>query len=113
MTSIFLLTVLSWFLPTYITNSGPRPGVSMITDKSPSSVLVSLIISAAETEDSGTYFCRPSDSLPDANITVNVLEQTDYTAMLSRASTQGVESVVTGVIILMCFILVQFESRIY
>ena len=54
-----ILHQISWFHnTTFITYSGPRPGVSMITDKSPSSVLVSLIISAAETEDSGTYFCR-------------------------------------------------------
>ena len=33
--------------------------------------------------------CRPSGTLPDANISVNVLEQTDYTAMLSRARTRG------------------------
>ena len=50
---------ISWFHnTTFITYSGPRPGVSMITDKSPSSVLVTLIISAAETGDTGTYFCR-------------------------------------------------------
>ena len=49
----------SWFHnTTFITYSGPRPGVSMITDKSPSSVMVTLIISAAETGDTGTYFCR-------------------------------------------------------
>ena len=53
------LLQVSWFHnTTFITYSGPRPGVSMITDKSPSSVLVTLIISAAETEDTGTYFCR-------------------------------------------------------
>ena len=41
-----------------MTYSGPRPGVSMITDKSPSSVRVTLIIAAAETGDTGTYYCR-------------------------------------------------------
>ena len=62
-------------------------GVSMITDKSPSAICVTLIISTATSSDSGTYVCKPSDNLPSANITVNVLEQTDYTAMLSGAHT--------------------------
>ena len=59
----------------------------MITDKSPSAICVTLIISTATSSDSGTYVCKPSDNLPSANITVNVLDQTDYTAMLSGAQT--------------------------
>ena len=68
-----------------ISYSGPRPGVSMITDKSPTSVLVTLIISVASSTDTGVYTCSPGH-LPSANVTVNVLEQTDYTAMLSLST---------------------------
>ena len=59
-------------------------GVSMITDKSPGAIRSSLILSTAEPGDTGVYTCVPSDDLPRANISVNVLEQTDYTAMLSK-----------------------------
>ena len=56
----------------------------MITDKSPGAIRSSLILSTAEPGDTGVYTCVPSDDLPRANISVNVLEQTDYTAMLSK-----------------------------
>lgn len=80
----------SWYHNmTTISYSGPRPGVSMITDKSPNSVRVTLIIADAGADDSGLYTCHPdsarSPPLPMANVTVNVLDQTDYTAMLSQA----------------------------
>ena len=70
-----------------ISYSGPRPGVSMITDKSPSAITVTLIISSAGLEDSGLYSCLPQaqPALPSANVSVIVLQQIDYTAMLSLA----------------------------
>ena len=59
----------------------------MITDKSPSSITVTLILSTATRQDSGLYLCQPSGEteLETANITVIVLQQSDYTAMLSEA----------------------------
>ena len=62
----------------------------MITDKSPSSITVTLILSTATREDSGLYQCQPGGEtdLETANITVLVLQQTDYTAMLSETTGQ-------------------------
>ena len=59
----------------------------MITDKSPSSITVTLILSTATRQDSGLYRCQPSGEteLEAANISVIVLQQIDYTAMLSQA----------------------------
>jgi len=104
--------MISWYHnATSISYSGPRQGVSMITDKSPSAICVTLIISTATSSDSGTYVCKPSDNLPSANITVNVLEQTDYTAMLSGAHTfvgeKGINHLIEVTILLMYFLLVQ------
>ena len=70
-----------------ISYSGPRPGVSMVTDKSIKTV-VTLILALATLNDSGIYTCCPNyslDSLPLTNITVNVLDG-DNTAQLSRQS---------------------------
>ena len=70
-----------------ISYSGPRPGVSMITDKSVKTV-VTLILALATLNDSGTYSCCPNyflADLPMTNITVNVLDG-DKTAQLSRQS---------------------------
>ena len=67
-----------------ISYSGPRPGVSMVTDKSIKTV-VTLILALATMNDSGVYTCCPDYSrerLPLANITVNVLDG-DKTAQLS------------------------------
>ena len=59
----------------------------MITDKSPSSITVTLILSTATRQDSGLYHCQPSGEteLEAAKISVIVLQQIDYTAMLSEA----------------------------
>ena len=59
----------------------------MITDKSPSSLAVTLILSTATRQDSGLYRCQPDGELEleVAEITVIVLQQSDYTAMLSKA----------------------------
>ena len=57
----------------------------MITDKSPASITVTLIISRAKMSDNGLYCCVPGPVLPSANISVIVLQQIDYTAMLSQA----------------------------
>ena len=59
----------------------------MITDKSPSSLAVTLILSTATRQDSGLYRCQPDGELEleVAEITVIVLQQSDYTAMLSQA----------------------------
>ena len=70
-----------------ISYSGPRPGVSRITDKSVKTV-VTLILALATLNDSGTYSCCPNSflaDLPMTNITVNVLDG-DKTAQLSRQS---------------------------
>ena len=59
----------------------------MITDKSPSSITVTLILSTATRQDSGLYSCQPSGEteLEAAELSVIVLQQIDYTAMLSQA----------------------------
>ena len=67
-----------------ISYSGPRPGVSMITEKSLKTI-VTLIIAEARTNDSGSYSCMPKISkisLPIANVSVSVLLG-DKTAQLS------------------------------
>ena len=67
-----------------ISYSGPRSGVSMITEKSLKTV-VTLIIAEARISDSGVYTCTPNlanASLPTANISVSVLLG-DKTAQLS------------------------------
>ena len=67
-----------------ISYSGPRPGVSMITEKSLKTI-VTLIIAEARTNDSGRYSCMPKISkinLPIANVSVSVLLG-DKTAQLS------------------------------
>ena len=57
---------------------GPRPGVSLVTDKAEVTV-VSLIMAGARANDSGTYLCRPwerqgEEEMPVANISVHVIE---------------------------------------
>ena len=57
---------------------GPRPGVSLVTDKAEVTV-VSLIMAGATANDSGTYLCRPwerpgEQEMPVANISVHVIE---------------------------------------
>ena len=87
-----------------ISFSGPRPGVSMITDKSVRTV-VTLILAVATLNDSGSYTCFPNHSMamfPLANITVNVLEG-DKTAQLSRQF--RAESLGPGLIIVILIIL--------
>lgn len=56
---------------------GPRPGVSLVTDKAERTV-VSLIMAEAKLNDSGSYFCQPfsrnmTEDLPIANISVHVI----------------------------------------
>ena len=69
----------------------------MITDKSPSSITVTLIISTATRQDSGLYRCQPDGELEleVAEITVIVLQQSDYTAMLSQAGGETVSDIVS------------------
>lgn len=64
----------------------------MITDKSPSSLTVTLILSTATRQDSGLYRCQPGgeSELEGAEIRVVVLQQREYTAMLSQAPGQTV-----------------------
>jgi len=57
---------------------GPRPGVSLVTDKAEITV-VSLIMAEARLNDSGIYFCQPfsrnlTEELPVANISVHVIK---------------------------------------
>ena len=59
---------------------GPRPGVSLVIDKSKKTV-VSLILAEARLNDSGIYICEPLQRededyllLPKANISVHVIE---------------------------------------
>lgn len=54
-----------------VTYNGPRPGVSLIVDKSEVTT-VSLLLQLASPEDSGSYTCRP-DNAPPAHISIHVL----------------------------------------
>ena len=84
-----------------ISFSGPRSGVSMITDKSVRTV-VTLILALATVNDSGTYSCCPStgqDKLPVGNISVNVL-MGDKTAELSGQQ-RPVKSFTTNLILVL------------
>jgi len=54
-----------------VTYNGPRPGVSLIVDKSEVTT-VSLLLQRASSEDSGSYTCRP-DNAPPAHIRIHVL----------------------------------------
>ena len=54
---------------------GPRPGVSLIVDKSEVTT-VSLLLQLATLTDSGEYACRP-DNAPEASITLHVLGGTE------------------------------------
>jgi len=68
---------------TKLTFRGPRPGVSLIVDKSEVTT-VSLLLQMARLKDSGLYECKP-DNAPVANITLHVLKG-DKTAELSRST---------------------------
>ena len=57
---------------TKLTFRGPRPGVSLIVDKSDVTT-VSLLLQLARMKDSGIYSCRPNNA-PEANITLHVLK---------------------------------------
>ena len=83
---INLTCVISWtsFPPTHVvwyhnhtklTFRGPRPGVSLIVDKSDVTT-VSLLLQLARMRDSGVYSCKP-DNAPEANITLHVLKGTN------------------------------------
>ena len=60
---------------------GPRPGVSLIVDKSEVTT-VSLLLQLATLTDSGEYACRP-DNAPEASITLHVLRGTEDFTMHS------------------------------
>ena len=71
---------------------GPRPGVSLVTDKGERTVS-SLLLSGATTEDTGSYLCLPRPwgqgaDLPGANISLHVMEGAE-TDQLSGSGGQG------------------------
>ena len=71
---------------------GPRPGVSLVTDKGERTVS-SLLLAGATTQDTGTYLCLPRPwgqgaDLPGANISLHVMEGAE-TDQLSGAGGQG------------------------
>ena len=71
---------------------GPRPGVSLVTDKGERTVS-SLLLAGARTNDTGSYRCLPrpwgqGGELPGANISLHVMEGAE-TDQLSRAGGQG------------------------
>ena len=61
---------------TRITFRGPRPGVSLIVDKSEVTT-VSLLLQIAQITDSGNYQCSP-DNAPQASIMLHVLTGNNY-----------------------------------
>jgi hypothetical protein len=68
---------------TKLTFRGPRPGVSLIVDKSEVTT-VSLLLQLARLRDSGIYACKP-DNAPQASIVLHVLTG-DNTAELSAST---------------------------
>ena len=75
---INLTCVISWTSSSWYHNHtklkfrGPRPGVSLIVDKSDVTT-VSLLRQLAQIKDSGVYSCK-SENAPEANITLHVLK---------------------------------------
>ena len=61
---------------TKLTFRGPRPGVSLIVDKSEVTT-VSLLLQTARLQDSGVYACKP-DNAPSASIRLHVLSGIQY-----------------------------------
>ena len=74
---------IAWFHnQTKLTFRGPRPGVSLIVDKSEVTT-VSLLLQLARLKDSGVYSCKP-DNAPEANITLHVLKGRTLTVCTLR-----------------------------
>jgi hypothetical protein len=84
---------------------GPRPGVSLVTDKGERTV-VSLILAGARTNDSGSYLCRPLQRggrpLPQANISVHVIEGANMDQLSVAPATGAWVSMLVMLGLLLC-----------